>query len=169
MQQSIRNHFRRPRGGHASAVSCPYFYRINKSAQWVSTREKPENIASLSKAKSIKVVLSIMLLYFCKTLFGQHATKAGWKETTHHAVTFSGRDTPWFVICITAHKDSNGIDRQRQHRLIYSFRNYNAKVDKKSYRDREPRNVKAFDDFDLSTSVIKKGKWKVVKQVCTNR
>ena len=48
MQQSIRNHSRRPRSENASVVSCTYSYRINKSAQWVSKREKPKDTASLS-------------------------------------------------------------------------------------------------------------------------
>ena len=43
----------------------------------------------------MEVLLSIMLLYFRKTLFSQHATEAGWKETMHHVVTFLGRNTPW--------------------------------------------------------------------------
>ena len=43
----------------------------------------------------MEVLLSIMPLYFRKTLFSQHATKAGWKETMHHVVTFLGRNTPW--------------------------------------------------------------------------
>ena len=95
VQQSIRNHFRKPGSGDASAISGIYSYRVNKSTQWVSTRKKPRDTASLSKAKSMEVLLSIMLLYFRKTLFSQHATKAEWKKTMHHVVTFLGRNTPW--------------------------------------------------------------------------
>ena len=79
-------------GGNASAVSCTYSYRVNRSAQEISTKQKPRNPASLSKAKSMEVLPSIMQLYFRKTLFSQHATKAEWKETMHHVVALMGRD-----------------------------------------------------------------------------
>ena len=98
VQQSIRNHFRRPRGRDASAVSCTYSYRVNKSAQQVSTRKKPRNTASLSEAKSMEVLLSRQLSYLAKTLFSQHATNTGWKETKQKSLEIlqaRQKQSPW--------------------------------------------------------------------------
>ena len=98
VQQSIRNHFRRPRGRDASAVTCTYSYRVNKSAQWASTREKPRDIASSSKAKPMEVLLSIQLLYLAKTFFSQHATNTGGKETKQKSLEIlqaRQKQSPW--------------------------------------------------------------------------